>query len=919
MASPRLWTAVALPAFCLAVSSTAFAQARFDLAGPKIDIRVTRGNMTLPIAAVPNLQAGDRLWIHPDFPPSQSVHYLLIAAFLRGTTNPPPDDWFTRIETWQRRVREEGVSLTVPPEAEQALLFLAPETGGDFSTLRSAVKGRPGTFVRASQDLTEAGFEQARIEKYLAGIKLVPPGDPADLKQHSDLLARTLNLRPNPDCFKKSPDQQYACLTQSGTQMLLDDGHGQTLAAALSNGPASDFINAASYTNLAGGGNYSAYVGAVVDLIRLTSTLHTAQYQYIPAIAFPSATLTGAPSETLNLRLNMPPSFHNPKSVIVIGLPGVGKTVLPPLRPADPKRISCLLDPHMVLPIEGAPLVFSTSFAHDLVLRLNLPVSKPSSVPLDLPMVPDAYRGGLALDPNPFPRKELSLTSNNNSSTSLPRPAQAAQSSGKADPASGEPITGTVQGFWGFDPYIGPVLPIQNVPGAGWRIVGSPDSPAALIVGEPNHLQLTAGGTACVQTIAIEPSGDKSDKLEWKPVAPPIAPETSLASDTPPPPAPKSLVRPIDVTVNLAKAAIPGSLHLAIQQFGQKNPDRLAVKTFAEPARIDALRLYAGDLTATLTGSSLDQVKDLAFSLNGKELTYKPSSSSGDSILTLSLSADGKPPSLKPTDKISVDIHLKDGLILHASTLVLPARPAVTLLSRRVVQTSPSAIQLASPDDLPLGAQLTFFLKSKEKFPRDEEIEISSNESPDANSQTGSQTGSQTDPPIKTSLSIAAGTLTLQDSHTVVATFDPLKTFGPSTFGPFRLRAVFADGTHGEWIPLAVIVRLPTLTALRCPAAVAETCELDGSSLYLIDAVAPDLAFTAPVAVPEGFVDTTLSIPHPATLAKPHTGPATFYIRLHDDPSTTDAVTLPVQSEPSAAAARPKLPMPLPANAPSSR
>ena len=33
--------------------------ARFDLVGPKIDIRITRGGTTLPIAEVPNLQPGD--------------------------------------------------------------------------------------------------------------------------------------------------------------------------------------------------------------------------------------------------------------------------------------------------------------------------------------------------------------------------------------------------------------------------------------------------------------------------------------------------------------------------------------------------------------------------------------------------------------------------------------------------------------------------------------------------------------------------------------------------------------------------------------------------------------------------------------------------------------------------------------------
>src|SRR6202051_3225736 len=132
--------------------------ARFDLAGPRLEVRVSRAGVTLPIAQVPNLQPGDRLWVHPDLPPSQSVHYLLIVAFLRGTTNPPPDNWFFRIETWNRKALAQAVEVTVPDEAEQAILFLAPETGGDFATLKKAVRGRPGIFVRASQDLEEASF-----------------------------------------------------------------------------------------------------------------------------------------------------------------------------------------------------------------------------------------------------------------------------------------------------------------------------------------------------------------------------------------------------------------------------------------------------------------------------------------------------------------------------------------------------------------------------------------------------------------------------------------------------------------------------------------------------------------------------------------------------------------------------------------
>src|ERR1019366_3203465 len=224
-----------------------------------------------------------------------------------GTTNPPPDNWFTRIEPWDKKVRQEGVEVTVPEEARQAVLFLAPVTGGDFSTLRSAVQGRPGIFVRASQDLAAAGFEQARIEKYIASMRQLSPTEAADpklLQEHSNLIAATLALKPNGDCVKLAPDQQYTCLTQSGNQTLLDDGHGQSIIDALTGGASAGLISTASATQLAGAGVYSAYVGTVVDLVHIMGSLHTARYQYIPAIAFPE-------QQSLNLRLNTPPSFHN--------------------------------------------------------------------------------------------------------------------------------------------------------------------------------------------------------------------------------------------------------------------------------------------------------------------------------------------------------------------------------------------------------------------------------------------------------------------------------------------------------------------------------------------------------------------------------------------------------------------------------
>jgi hypothetical protein len=902
LAALLLVTAIASP--------RAHAQARFDLPGPKIDIRVTRAGTLLPIAAVPNLLPGDQLWLHPDLPATQSVHYLLVVAFLRGTTNPPPDNWFIRVECWDKKVREEGVNVTVPDEAQQAILFLAPETSGDFGTLRSAVKGRPGVFVRASQDLNEAGFEQGRIEKYLAAMKQVPSGDPKALQEHSDLLARTLNLKPNPECFKRPLDQQYNCLTQTGTQTLLDDGHAQSVAAALSNGPGSDFINQASYTQLAGAGVYSAYVGAIVDLVRLTSGLHTAKYQYIPAIAFPATQEVADvahpsnydPARTtpasLDLRLNTPPSFHDPKSVIVIGLPAVQKTLPPPLRPVDASHISCLLDPHLALPIEGAPLVFSTAFARDLVLHLNVPGGK------DIPLTPDAYQGGLVIQANTSERHELPPVTVPDPATAKPADSGPARKASTPAPpiTPGSPITGTIQGFWGFDRFTGPTVALQPLPGVGWRIVPSPSAantqPDTLIVGQPNHLQLVSSGTACVQAISVEPA---DTRVDWKLAGPdPPKPSITAAALTSPPPP-----QPVDLTLNLPHDTAPGSIHLAVHQFGDKEPDLVAATAFVEPARIEALQLHAGDNSVLLTGASLDQVKSLTL----KDFTYTPQTDtspgapsqaapsfevgssatvSDGKTLDLTLPPNARTPSFKPNEKLTAEVHLHDGRTLRVGTVVLPPRPAVSILSRHVSNPPPSSIALAKPDDLPLGSQLTFFLKSPSPFPRTEQIEIANQ--PDTSDPTESQASPDS---LHTSLSVLSGSLVLQDNHTVLATFDPLKTFGPSTFGPFHLRPIAADGTAGEWVPLATIVRLPTFTALTCPIDPTAPCTLTGSSLYLVDSISLDPEFTNPTKVPEGFVDTSLTIPHPPAAIQP----ATLYVRLRDDPTAAQQVTLSVQTD----------------------
>jgi len=199
----------------LAASVAAHADpAPFDLAGPNLEVKVTRGAQTLPIAEVPNLAAGDRLWIRADLPTTQSAHYLLIAAFLRGATNPPPKSWFYQCETWSRPCAQDGLSIVVPAEAQQVLLFLAPETGGDFKTVVNAVRGRPGSFVRASQDLNQATLDRSRLDTHLAAIRSLNASDPVKLKEVAPLLARSLAIKVDDKCFDKIPELQAPCLMQ---------------------------------------------------------------------------------------------------------------------------------------------------------------------------------------------------------------------------------------------------------------------------------------------------------------------------------------------------------------------------------------------------------------------------------------------------------------------------------------------------------------------------------------------------------------------------------------------------------------------------------------------------------------------------------------------------------------------------------
>jgi hypothetical protein len=782
--------------------------APFDLAGPSLAVTVTRAQKTLPITQVPNLAPGDQLWIQADFPQSQSAHYLLVAAFLRGATNPPPEEWFYRCETWTAKCMQKGLTVTVPAEAQQVLLFLAPETGGDFRTLMSAVRGRPGAFVRSSQDLNQASLDRARLDKYLAAIRSINESDPSRLKDVAPLLARSLAIKVDEKCLDRNALVQAPCLMQGQSSLILNDGHSTSIVEALTTGPASDLAMEASFTPQLSYGYYSPYIASVLDIARILDSFRTAQYQYIPA-------LTTQRSEQLALTLNTPPSFHNPKSVIVVALPAVEQSQLPPLHAVDPKATFCLRKSTLALPVEGAPLVFSTNYAHDLTLRL----SRDDGKTVELPAQADAQLGGFVID-----TKALGPV------------------------AVGDRVRASLQGYWGFEKYSAPSFDLVNVHAQTWELA-TPDD-GALIVGRDKTIRLQAANVSCLDSVFLKGPDGTQHEAEWKAVKP----------------------NEVEVTLPL-QSAKPGAMTLLVSQYGGSDTQPVHLQAFSEAARLDGFMLRAGDSQGVLKGSRLDQVSNLV--IQGIEFVPgKLDTSKGSDELAM-VARDAQPAtSLKQGDTVAAKVLLNDGRAITVNTSISAPRPRVALIGKSVqtlTTTADSNIELGNADELPQDAKLTFSVRAQAPatFVRDAQIEVA-----------------MADESAATTLSIANGGITLENSKVAVVTLDPTKALGSSAFGPLLFRTV-VNGVAGDWQALATLVRLPVLRELKCPATAELACKLSGSSLFLVDAVSSEANFAHAVQVPDGFPGYSLPVPHPDN--------GMLYVKLRDDPTVISRATLSTQ------------------------
>jgi hypothetical protein len=427
-------------------------------------------------------------------------------------------------------------------------------------------------------------------------------------------------------------------------------------------------------------------------------------------------------------------------------------------------------------------------------------------------------------------------------------------------PLPEDEVVAQIRGRWGFDTLEGPKFHLRAPHPGGWTLASADSN--ALITGREDTVHLQGASTLCVEDVQAKiPEGhDRSNELKvpWKS----------------PKPDQLELAMPL-------KDASPGTVTVAIHQYGLAKPDELPLKSYAEGASLDHMTMSAGDKVATLKGRRLDEVESAE--LNGIQFTPAALNRVGD-FDELNLTAKAETTALQQGGNYSANVTLKDGRSLHVASSVTASRPQVELLSKGMQHDDSSAdpgampVHLGSDNDLPLEKRMVLFLRSKSpaNFGRTEKIELAA-----------------TDGSFSSTLSLTDGSLVLEDAHTAVATIDPLARFGASAFGPIQLRAVSAEGITGDWVPLGTLVRLPSFKELKCPRRGDKPCTLTGNNLFLVTAVGTNPEMANAVDVPPEFAGNTLTVPNIARAGANGTA-GSLYLKLRDDPSTVQALNLPV-------------------------
>ena len=176
--------------------------APFDLTGPTLEVTVARGKHDVAHCSGTASGRGRHASIKADFPATQSEHYLLIVAFLRGPTNPPPKDWFFNCATWKRTTaRTKGLDRR---RSRRCAAGTDLSRAGNWRRFQNArqCRARPPWRIRARLAGSESGNARSLATRALSDcIRRLNAANPGVLKDTTPLLARSLGIRVDEKCL----------------------------------------------------------------------------------------------------------------------------------------------------------------------------------------------------------------------------------------------------------------------------------------------------------------------------------------------------------------------------------------------------------------------------------------------------------------------------------------------------------------------------------------------------------------------------------------------------------------------------------------------------------------------------------------------------------------------------------------------
>lgn len=637
------------------------ASTSFNVPGPLLQVNVHRGEETLPIYEVPSLQPGDVISVTSSFKEKEPVHWMLVSGFLRGATEPPPEKWFSEVDLWKHHNWNQPQRFTVPAGANQGLLFLAPDSGGGFSTLKNTVRRQPNLFLRVSQDMTRATAEQGRLNSFLDGMRSAnPAGNPQSASERSIALANSLSINVNGKCFDAN-QQQTPCLVQNTDQMLANTNQRESAFQHLTSMPSANLIGGVVSSQL--GAAFFPYVGAAIDVIHLLGGARTADYQYLPALAEKHG-------DRIQLKLNHDPTFKSPKSVLVYVLPQVAATAPPNIVIDTENHPTCISSQSAALPAEAPPSLYSTSYGHDWTLSLKDADGRTQN---NISIRPDPAAGGFVV-----PAGAVNHNLFEHDTT----------------------LQGSITGHWGFKMVTLPTFTLEHPRSGAWQL--DPKQQESLIAGTSVVLNLSSPVAACINQVQL--NDGNGHHLAAK--------VTHTSANT------------LTASLDLSQAAISDAI-LQVQQTGLRQPDQQKLRIYAPLPQVDKTTYYAGDRVIEFAGQRLTNIASAEFGGARFDSVHGPKSDASAATLQLAQPGSAPLATAAANGTATAVLHLRDGRTMNLPFAVQAPRPVVKVLSmnpRNPVSTIQLRNRDAVPQDTQIN--LTLQSVTPSAFQPDERIQI---------------------------------------------------------------------------------------------------------------------------------------------------------------------------------------------------